>query len=247
MFDLKCSMQAQLDNLWLKPEDLAGGLGIRVSSVRKWLDPELDCMPVKDAFDWISDQIEKLGDLTLQCLNDANDSYEKFGQHIVRWYRDEDLPDTEPGGLYNLASRLAADQLAAKGIECSTVYASRDGEWIEQNLDFPPISPLLSVRLMRRRLHSKARVPISARRRPNFLPPKAMPIRQASMLLPLRWSSIWRSGLQAMPTPSWQRLRQNLMQLPPAPLSLRMPLRHLPGPQRAKPLPMSRSMLRRWP
>ncbi len=140
MFDLKCSMQAQLDNLWLKPEDLAGGLGIRVSSVRKWLDPELDCMPVKDAFDWISDQIEKLGDLTLQCLNDANDSYEKFGQHIVRWYRDEDLPDTEPGGLYNLASRLAADQLAAKGIECSTVYASRDGEWIEQNLDFPPIS-----------------------------------------------------------------------------------------------------------
>lgn len=138
MFDLKCSMQAQLDNLWLKPEDLAGGLGIRVSSVRKWLDPELDCMPVKDAFDWISDQIEKLGDLTLQCLNDANDSYEKFGQHIVRWYRDEDLPDTEPGGLYNLASRLAADQLAAKGIECSTVYASRGGEWIEQNLDFSP-------------------------------------------------------------------------------------------------------------
>lgn len=81
----------------------------------------------------------------------------------------------------------------------------------------------------------------------NFLPPKAMPIRQASMLLPLRWSSIWRSGLQAMPTPSWQRLRQNLMQLPPAPLSLRMPPQHLPRPLGTKRLPMPRSMQRRWP
>ena len=30
MFDFKCSMQSQLDNLWLKPEDLARGLDIRV-------------------------------------------------------------------------------------------------------------------------------------------------------------------------------------------------------------------------
>ena len=105
MFDFKCSMQSQLDNLWLKPEDLARGLDIRVSSVRKWLDPELDCVPVKDAFDWVYGQTEKLGELTMQCLNDANGSHEKFGRHIIRWYRDEDLPDTEPVGLYNLASR----------------------------------------------------------------------------------------------------------------------------------------------
>lgn len=74
MFDFKCSMQAQLDNLWLKPEDLARGINVRVSSVRKWLDPELDCVPVKDAFDWVYDQTEKLGNLTMRCLNEANES-----------------------------------------------------------------------------------------------------------------------------------------------------------------------------
>lgn len=142
MFDFKCSMQSQLDNLWLKPEDLARGLDIRVSSVRKWLDPELDCVPVKDAFDWVYGQTEKLGELTMQCLNDANGSHEKFGRHIIRWYRDEDLPDTEPVGLYNLASRLVADQLYAKDIEYSFVYACRDDEWIEGHLDdFPDIDP----------------------------------------------------------------------------------------------------------
>lgn len=97
-------------------------------------------MPVKDAFDWIYDQNEKLGGLTMQCLNDVDESYGKFGQHIVRWYRDEDLPDAEPRGLCNLVSHLVADQLAAKGIECSVVYASRDDEWIGRNLDFSPIS-----------------------------------------------------------------------------------------------------------
>lgn len=97
-------------------------------------------MQVKDAFDWIYDQNEKLGGLTMQCLNDVNESYGKFGWHIVRWYRDEDLPDAEPRGLCNLASHLVADQLAAKGIECSIVYASRDDEWIGRNLDFSLIS-----------------------------------------------------------------------------------------------------------
>lgn len=142
MFDFKCSMQAQLDNLWLKPEDLARGIDVRVSSVRKWLDPELDCVPVKDAFDWVYDQTEKLGNLTVHCLNEANESAEKFGRHILRWYRDEDLPETEPMGLYNLASHLVADQLEAKDIECSFVYACRDDEWIEQHLDdFPDLDP----------------------------------------------------------------------------------------------------------
>ena len=51
MFNFKCSMQTQLDSLWLKPEDLARGLGIQVSSIHRWLDPELNCIPVKDAFD----------------------------------------------------------------------------------------------------------------------------------------------------------------------------------------------------
>lgn len=142
MCDLKCSLQAQLDNLWLRPEDLARGLDVRVSSVRKWLDPELDCVPVKDAFDWAQDQAEDLGRLTLQCLNEANEAYEKFGRHILRWYRDVDLPDTEPVGLNNLASHLAADQLEAMDTECSFVYACRDDEWVEQHLDdFPDLDP----------------------------------------------------------------------------------------------------------
>lgn len=142
MFDFKCSMQSQLDSLWLKPEDLACGLDIRVSSVRKWLDPELDCVPVKDAFDWVYDQTEKLGDLTVQRLNEVNETYEKFGQYILPWYRGEDLPDTEPVGLYNLASRLVADQLESKDMECSFVYACRDDAWIDRHLDdFPDIDP----------------------------------------------------------------------------------------------------------
>lgn len=142
MFDFKCSMQTQLDSLWLKPEDLARGLDIRVSSVRKWLDPELDCVPVKDAFDWVFSQTEKHDDLTVQCLNEANEAHEKFGQYILPWYRGEDLPDTEPVGLYNLASRLVAEQLKAQGIEVSIVYSCRDDAWIEQHLDdFPDIDP----------------------------------------------------------------------------------------------------------
>lgn len=142
MLDFKCAMQTQLDSLWLTPEDLAQGLGIRVSSVHRWLDPELDCVPVKDAFDWVFDQTEKLGDLTMQRLNEANEAHEKFGQYILPWYRGEDLPDTESVGLYNLASRLVADQLEAKDIECSFVYACRDDAWIDRHLDdFPDIDP----------------------------------------------------------------------------------------------------------
>lgn len=142
MFDFKCSMQTQLDSLWLKPEDLARGLGIHVSSVRKWLDPELDCVPVKDAFSWVYDQTEKLGDLTMLRLNQANDAHDKFGEYIIRWYRPDDLPETEPLGLQNLASHLVSEQLKVQGIEVSFVYACRDDEWIEQHLDdFPDIDP----------------------------------------------------------------------------------------------------------
>ena len=142
MLDFKCSMQSQLDSLWLKPEDLARGLDIRVSSVRKWLDPELECVPVKDAFDWVYDQTEKLGDLTMLRLNQANDAHDKFGEYIIRWYRLDDLPETEPLGLQNLASHLVSEQLKVQGIEVSFVYACRDDEWIEQHLDdFPDIDP----------------------------------------------------------------------------------------------------------
>lgn len=142
MLDFKCAMQTQLDSLWLTPEDLAQGLGIRVSSVHRWLDPELDCVPVKDAFDWVYAQTEKLGDLTMQRLNQANAAHDRFGEHIVRWYRPDDLPETEPLGLHNLASHLVAEQLKVQGIEVSFVYACRDDEWIEQHLDdFPDIDP----------------------------------------------------------------------------------------------------------
>lgn len=142
MFDFKCSMQTQLDSLWLKPEDLARGLGIQVSSVHKWLDPESDYIPVKDAFDWAFDQTEKLGDLTMQRLGEANDAHDKFNEHIVRWYRPDDLPETEPLGLHNLASHLVSEQLEGQDIEASIVYACRDDAWIEQHLDdFPDIDP----------------------------------------------------------------------------------------------------------
>lgn len=142
MFDFKCSMQTQLDSLWLKPEDLARGLGIQVSSVHKWLDPELDCVPVKDAFDWVYAQTEKLGDLTILRLNQANDAHDKFGERIVRYYRKDDLPEDEPLGLQNLASHLVAEQLKAQGIESSLVYACRDDDWIDRHLDdFPDLDP----------------------------------------------------------------------------------------------------------
>lgn len=142
MLDFKCAMQTQLDSLWLTPEDLAQGLGIRVSSVHRWLDPELDCVPVKDAFDWVYTQTEKLGDLTMQRLNEANEAHEKFGQYILPWYRGEDLPNTESVGLYNLASHLVAEQLKAQGTQCQIVYSCRDDAWIERHLDdFPDIDP----------------------------------------------------------------------------------------------------------
>ena len=140
MLDFKCAMQTQLDSLWLKPEDLARGLDIRISSVHKWLDPETDCLPVKDAFDWVYDQTEKLGELTKERLNQANDAHDKFGEYIVRWHRPDDLPENEQLGLQNLASHLVCEQLKAQGIESSLVYACRDDDWIEQHLDdFPDI------------------------------------------------------------------------------------------------------------
>lgn len=142
MFDFKCSMQTQLDSLWLKPEDLARGLGIQVSSVHKWLDPETDYLPVQDAFNWVSDQTEKLGDLTIQRLAEANDAHDKFNEHIVRYYRKDDLPEDEPLGLQNLANHLISEQLKVQGIEAPFVYACRDDVWINQHLDdFPDIDP----------------------------------------------------------------------------------------------------------
>lgn len=142
MLDFKCSLQTQLDSLWLKPEDLARGLDVRVSSVRKWLDPDLDCVPVKDAFDWVFSQTEKLGDLTMQRLGEANDAHDKFNEHIVRWYRSDDLPEDESLGLQNLASHLVCEQLNAQGAQCQIVYACRDDAWIDRHLDdFPDIDP----------------------------------------------------------------------------------------------------------
>lgn len=142
MLDFKCAMQTQLDSLWLKPEDLARGLDIRVSSVHKWLDPETDCLPVKDAFDWVFSQTEKLGDIATHRLAEANAAANKFNKYIIRWYRKDDLPETEPLGLQNLASQLVCKQLNAQGVEASFVYACRDDAWIEQHLDdFPDIDP----------------------------------------------------------------------------------------------------------
>lgn len=142
MFDFKCSMQTQLDSLWLKPEDLARGLSIHVSSVRKWLDPEFDCVPVKDAFDWVYAQTEKLAELTKFRLTQANNAHDKFGEYIIRWHRVDDLPEDAPLGLQNLASHLVCEQLKAKGIESSLVYACRDDDWIDRHLDdFPDIDP----------------------------------------------------------------------------------------------------------
>ena len=138
MFDFKCMAQVQLDNLWLKPEDLARGLDVRVPSVRNWLDPEFDNLPPKDAFDWIDEQAERLNDLTMKRLNEIHEAYTKFGHYILRWYQEDDLPEDEPVGLHNLATCALVDQFTAKNSECSIVFACRDDEWIKQNLDCTP-------------------------------------------------------------------------------------------------------------
>ena len=134
----RASSTAFGSSLKISPADSISACPAYVS----WLDPELECVPVKDAFDWVYDQTEKLGDLTMLRLNQANDAHDKFGEYIIRWYRLDDLPETEPLGLQNLASHLVSEQLKVQGIEVSFVYACRDDEWIEQHLDdFPDIDP----------------------------------------------------------------------------------------------------------
>lgn len=135
MMDLKCALQVELDSLWIKPEDMARGLGIRVSNVRNWLDPTSERLPQKFAFDWLAAQSEKLVSLTDERMNDLHDSYSTFGRHFIRWYREADLPDTEPVGLHNLASRRVADRARHDGIDIEFVYACRSHQWITDNID----------------------------------------------------------------------------------------------------------------
>ena len=141
-FDFKASCQTQLDRLWLTPEDMARALGIRVSSVRSWLDPTDNDMPRKAAFDWLMEQSEVLGDLVLARFDAAHDAFTRWGQTIVRYYSPSDL---EPGqflGLENLASHLVADKLADKGADVEMVFASRSDDYIDQHLDrLPSIDP----------------------------------------------------------------------------------------------------------
>lgn len=133
--DLKCALQVELDSLWIKPEDMARGLGIRVANVRNWLDPSSDSLPQKFAYDWLASQSEKLLSLTDARMNDLHESYSMFGRHFLRWYRDADLPGTEPVGLYNLVSRRVADRANRDGIDVEFVYACRSHEWILENID----------------------------------------------------------------------------------------------------------------
>ena len=138
MLDLKCEMQVQLDRLWIKPEDMAHALGIRVSSVRSWLDPASDSVPLKFAFDWLAMQTEKLNELSDERDSALSETYSRFGRHILRWYRAADLPESEPVGLHNLATRLAIDRCDAEDIDVAIVYACRDDVWIARNIDSYP-------------------------------------------------------------------------------------------------------------
>ena len=142
-FDFKCSVQTQLDRLWLTPDDLAHALGVRPASVRTWLDPAVpDRLPAKEAFDWLMARSDELGDLAVKRLEQAREAHSRWGQAIVPYFSANDLEEGQPLGLENLASHLIADKLKEKGDDVAIVFASRDDDYIDQHLDrLPTIDP----------------------------------------------------------------------------------------------------------
>ena len=142
-FDFKASAQTQLDRLWLTPDDLAHALGVRPASVRTWLDPAVpNRLPAKEAFDWLMACSERLGDLVLKRLEQAQEAHSRWSQTIVPYFSANDLEDGQLLGLENLASHLVADKLEEKGDVVAIVFASRGDVYIDQHLDrLPAIDP----------------------------------------------------------------------------------------------------------
>ena len=142
-FDFKCSVQTQLDRLWLTPDDLAHALGVRPASVRTWLDPAVpDRLPAKEAFDWLSKQADAIGEIIFRRFDEALAERRRWGQSIVRCYREPDLAPGRLLGLENLASSLVADRLEDEGEDVAVVFACRDDAYIDSHLDsWPDIDP----------------------------------------------------------------------------------------------------------
>ena len=142
-FDFKASCQTQLDRLWLTPDDLAHALGVRPASVRTWLDPTVpDRLPAKEAFDWLMTCSERLGDLVLKRLEQAQEAHARWGQTIVPYFSPNDLGEGQLLGLEKLASHLVADKLEEKGADVAMVFVSRGDAYIDQHLDrLPAIDP----------------------------------------------------------------------------------------------------------
>ena len=138
-FDFKCSVQTQLDRLWLTPDDLAHALGVRPASVRTWLDPAVpDRLPAKEAFDWLMARSDELGDLVVKRLEQAREAHSRWGQAIVPYFSPNDLAEGQLLGLENLASNLVVDKLTEKGNDVAIVFASRDEAFIDARLDRLP-------------------------------------------------------------------------------------------------------------
>ena len=142
-FDFKCSVQTQLDRLWLTPDDLAHALGVRPASVRIWLDPEVpDRLPAKEAFNWLRKQADAIGELIFKRFDEALAERRRWGQAIVRYYREPDLQPGQLLGRENLASSLVADKLENKGEDVAMIFACRDDAYIDSHLDsWPEIDP----------------------------------------------------------------------------------------------------------
>lgn len=146
MYDFKASLKSQLDRLWLAPEDLARGLGIRVSSVRSWLDPDDEtALPAKQAFDWVEERVDELDGLLDERLDEADRTVKLHGVAVLPWYRDTDIKEGEFRGTQNLATQLAVKHLENKGFEVQIVFAERTDEWVERHLDDVPDADVKAV------------------------------------------------------------------------------------------------------
>ena len=146
MYDFKASLKSQLDRLWLAPEDLARGLGIRVPSVRSWLDPDDEtALPAKQAFDWIEERVDELDGLLDERLDEADRTVKLHGVAVLPWFRDTDIKEGEFRGTQNLATQLAVKHLENKGFEVQIVFAERSDEWVERHLDDAPDADVKAV------------------------------------------------------------------------------------------------------
>lgn len=138
-FDFKASLKSQMDRMMLTPDDLARGLGIRVSSVLGWIDPvDETTQPAKQAFDWLDERADELDSLLEERLLETNRTIELFGHSVLPWFRESDVAAEEYRGTQNFATQLVVKYLENKGRDVDIVFAERSDEWIERHLEDVP-------------------------------------------------------------------------------------------------------------